>query len=133
MTADRFFPYAFDNRFLWIWGPLGARPNQDGVTLTGDGRFLATYGRFRVETPLSNISCAKKTGPYHWWRAIGVRLSLVDSGLTFGTTAAGGVCILFHEPVARLLFSGPGHAGLTVTVIDLDGLVMAVKPGNPSL
>ena len=125
---DRFFPYRFDYRYMWIWGPLGARPGHDGVTLTGDQRFVATFGRYRVDTPLSNIDCAQLTGPYRWWKAIGIRGSLVDSGLTFGTSTAGGVCVLFVEPIPRLVRIAPTHAGLTVTVADTVGLVEAVKP-----
>lgn len=125
---DRFFPYLFDYRYMWIWRTLGARPGRDGVTLTANGRFIATYGRYRVDTPLSNIDCAQFTGPYQWWKAIGIRASLVDSGLTFGTTAKGGVCVLFVEPIPRIIPPGPGHAGLTVTVVDTDGLMQAVKP-----
>lgn len=124
--ANRFFPYDFDARFAWIWGPLGARPKKDGVTLTDGGIFVATFGRFRVETPLSNIKGAKKTGPYRWWRGVGLRGSGVDSGITFGTTPRGGVCILFKERIPKVIPPAPRHAGLTVTVADRDGLVQAL-------
>lgn len=124
--ADRFFPYDFDERFIWIWGPLGARPKKDGVALTEDGKFVATFGRFRVETPLSNIKGANKTGPYRWWRAVGIRGSGVDSGITFGTTPRGGVCILFKERIPKVIPPAAQHAGLTVTVADRDGLVQAL-------
>jgi len=125
-VADRFFPYDFDQRFLWIWGPLGVRPKKDGVVVTDDGKFIATYGRFRVETPLSNIKDAKKTGPYRWWKAVGARGSAVDSGITFGTTPRGGVCILFTERIPHVVPPAARHAGLTVTVADRDGLVRAL-------
>lgn len=124
--AHRFFPYDFDQRFRWIWGPLGARPKKDGVTLTDKGTFIATFGRFRVETPLANIKDASITGPYRWWRAVGVRSSGVDSGITFGTTPRGGVCVLFKDRIPKVLPPGPLHAGLTVTVADRDGLVRAL-------
>ncbi len=124
--ADRFFPYDFDPRFLFIWAPLGARPKRDGVTLTDSGEFVATFGRLRVETPLSNIKDASKTGPYRWWRAVGIRSSGVDSGITFGTTPRGGVCVLFKERIPKVLPPAPAHSGLTVTVADCDGLVQAL-------
>ena len=124
---DRFFPYDFDERFFWIWGPLGARPKKDFVALTEDRELVATFGRFRVETPLSNIKNAHKTGPYRWWKAVGVRYSVVDSGITFGTTPRGGVCILFEERIPRVIPPAPMHAGLTVTVADCDGLVEALS------
>jgi len=124
--SDRFFPFDFDRRFRWIWYPMGARPRTDGVSITEDGRFVATFGKFRVDTPLSNIKAATKTGPYRWWRGVGLRGSGADSGITFGTTPRGGVCILFIEHIPRVLPPGPRHAGLTVTVADRDGLVQTL-------
>ena len=129
LVADRFFPYDFDQRFVWIWGPLGARPKKDGVTLTNAGDLVATFGRFRVETPLANVQDATKTGPYRWWRAVGIRASGADSGITFGTTPRGGVCILFKDPISGVVPPLPRHAGLTVTVADRDGLVNAFADG----
>ena len=126
-VAERFFPYDFDARFRWIWGPLGAKPGVDGVTLTENGQFIATFGRFRVETPLTNIESAKRTGPYRWWKALGLRSSAVDSGITFGTTSRGGVCVLFVEPIPTVIPPRSSHAGLTVTVRDRDGLVEALN------
>ena len=123
---DRFFPYDFDQRFVLIWAPFGARPKRDGVALTADGRLIATFGRYRVETPIANIKAAHKTGPYRWWKAVGIRGSRVDSGITFGTTTRGGVCILFKERIPKVIPPAPRHAGLTVTVADCDGLVRAV-------
>ncbi len=121
---DQFFPYRFDRRYTGIWWPLGARDN-DGVTLTDD-TFVATYGRKRVETPLSNITEAHITRNYQWWKAVGIRGSFADSGLTFGTATHGGVCVHFDERVNKVI--GPkNHAALTVTVDDLDGLAAAIN------
>jgi hypothetical protein len=50
-----FFAYAVDKRLAPFWLPFGLRPSKDGVTITDDGTFRATYGFFRVETPLTNI------------------------------------------------------------------------------
>lgn len=124
--ADRFFPYDFDTRYAWIWRPLGARPKVDGVTITSAGIFIATYGRFRVETPVSNIKEVQRTGPYKWWKGVGLRGSLADSGITFSTTPRGGVCVLFKNRIPAVLLTGRRHAGLTVTVADRDGLVEAL-------
>ena len=127
---SRFFPYDFDWRFQPIWRLFGVNPEVDGVTLTDDGRFGATFGRFRVDTPVTNIADATNTGPYHWWKSVGLRGSAVDSGITFGTTNRSGACILFKEPIAQVLPPREGHAGLTVTVADPDELVQAVKGTN---
>lgn len=124
---SEFFPYDFDYRFYGIWRPLGANPDVDGVTLTDDGRFVATYGRLRVDTPLANIDCVKNTGPYRWWKSVGVRASAVDSGITFGTTGRAGACVLFKDWIPQVLPPRTTHEGLTVTVADPDGLVEAIK------
>jgi hypothetical protein len=124
--AHRFFPYDFDLRFLLIWRAFGVKPDEDGVTITDEGRLVATYGRVRVDTSLANVKTATNTGPYRWWKAVGLRASAVDSGITFGTTPRSGVCLLFDEPIPQVVPPRPSHAGLTVTVADPDGLVRAV-------
>jgi hypothetical protein len=117
-----FFRYAVDARLAPFWLPYGLRPGKDGVTLTDDGRFRATYGLFpALETPVDNIDDAHVTRGYRWWTAGGARRSFVDDGLTFGTNRDAGVCVHFREPVRSLL--GPkGHSALTVTVADVEGL-----------
>jgi hypothetical protein len=75
-----------------------------------------------METPLSNIDEAHITRDYRWWTSAGVRLSMADQGITFGTNRSAGVCVHFRDPVPSLL-RRKGHTALTVTVADLDGLV----------
>lgn len=131
MATERFFPYRFDDRFKLMWWPLGARDGTDGVTLTGDGRFRATYGRFTVETPLANVAGGHVTQGYRWYTAIGVRLSFADDGLTFGTNRDAGVCVHFAEPVNRVV-GFRKHSALTVTVADCAGLVAAIGEAAPA-
>jgi hypothetical protein len=119
------FPYAVDMKFAPFWLPFGVRPSKDGVTLTDDGRFIATYGLIRIETPVDNIDGAHATSGYRWWTAIGARRSFVDDGLTFGTNRDAGVCVHFHEPV-RSILKPSGHSALTVTVADVEGLITAL-------
>ena len=115
------FRYAIDPKLA----PFGVRPSKDGVTLTDDGRLIATFGWLRVETPLTNIEDAHITTGYRWWTAAGARISFADDGLTFGTNATGGVCVHFHTKVSSVL-RRKGHSALTVTVANLDGLVAAI-------
>jgi hypothetical protein len=123
---SRAFPYDLDLRFAPVWAPLLLAPGRQGVSLTEEGRFVARFGLLRLDTPLDNIADAHVTGPYRWWTAVGPRLSLMDDGLTFGTTNHGGVCVHFREPVRRVI--GPrNHSALTVTVADRDGLVRALR------
>ncbi len=124
------FPYAFDKKLFAFWAPFGLRPSKDGVTLTDDGRFVATFGFVRVETPLGNVDGAHVTSGYRWWTAAGARLSFVDDGLTFGTNTDAGVCVHFHEKVGSVLRRS-GHSALTVTVADVDRLAAALG-GTPS-
>jgi len=120
------FTYATDLRLVPFWGPFCVRPGKDGVTLTDDDRFVATFGLLRVETPLANVTGAHVTTGYRWWTAAGVRRSLADDGLTFGTNAAAGVCVHFAEKVPSRV-SRAGHSALTVTVADPDALVAAIE------
>jgi hypothetical protein len=123
---ERVFPYAVDLKLAPFWAPFGVRPSKDGVKLTEDARFVATFGFLKVETPLDNIDDAHVTTGYRWWTAAGARLSFADDGLTFGTNVAGGVCVHFRERV-RSALRPSGHSALTVTVADLDGLTEALR------
>jgi hypothetical protein len=117
-----FFGFAVDKRLAPFWLPFGLRPGKDGVTISDAGIFLATFGFLKLETPLANIDEAHVTRNYRWWTAAGVRRSLADNGLTFGTNRTAGVCIHFREPVPSPL-RRKGHPALTVTVADVDRLV----------
>lgn len=121
------FRFRFDPLALPVLTALGVFPGNSSVTLTDDDRFVAKFGRWRVDTPLDNIDCVKVTGPYRRYRAIGLRGSRVDHGITFGTTGAGGVCVTFIEPVAKLIPGMKPHPGLTVTVADTEGLAAAIE------
>jgi hypothetical protein len=120
------FRYAIDLKLAPFWAAFGVRPWHDGVTLTEDGRFVATFGFLRVDTPRSNVDGAHVTTSYRWWTAAGARLSFADDGLTFGTNATAGVCVHFRDKVpSRLRRSG--HSALTVTVADTEGLAEALS------
>jgi hypothetical protein len=122
------FPYAIDKWYLPVLLPFGLKKT-DGVLLTDDGGLVATFGFFTIATPLTNITEAHITRNYRWLTAFGVRGSMADDGLSFGTNHSGGVCIHFAEKVPSRLRKS-GHSALTVTVRDLDGLVGALD-GEP--
>jgi hypothetical protein len=125
-----FFPYEVDYRFVAMWSPFGVRPRKDGVTVTDDRGFVATFGLLKVSTTLDNIDGAHITRDYRWWTAVGARMSFVDDGLTFGTNRKAGVCVHFRDKV-RSPLGRKGHSALTVTVGDLDGLVRALGDNAP--
>jgi hypothetical protein len=122
MTTAEFFAYAVDTRLAPFWVPFGLRPSKDGVTITDDTTFRATFGFLSMETPLTNIDEAHVTRNYGSWTAAGARRSWVDDGLTFGTNSRAGVCVHFRERVPSPL-RRKGHSALTVTVADVEGLV----------
>jgi hypothetical protein len=105
---------------------LGVRRGRSGVDVDDTG-FTVRFGPWRLRTPLSNIASAQLTGPYSAWKGLGVRLSLADRGLTFGTSTAPGVCIEFREPVPGIEPTGMlRHPGVTVTVERPHELVRAL-------
>jgi hypothetical protein len=127
--VTEFFPYAVDRRLALFWLPFGVRPSRDGVTITDEGMFRATFGFLKLETPLSNIAGAHVTRNYRWYTAAGARRSMVDDGLTFGTNRDAGVCVHFREPVPSPL-RRTGHSALTVTVDDVDGLANLLETAD---
>ena len=67
------FAYAIDKRYLPLLVPFGLRGSKDGVTLTDEGSLSATFGFFKIKTPLANVTDAHITRNYRWWTAFGVR------------------------------------------------------------
>lgn len=120
------FPFAFETRYSWLLRPFGVSADNSAVTVTDDELQVA-FGRFRVQTRLDNIAGIERSGGYRFWKAIGLRGSMVDSGITFGTTTEAGVCIKFIEKIPPVIpYPKSGHRGMTVTVADPDGLVAAL-------
>ncbi len=101
---------------------FGVRSGSATVRLDGD-RLAARFGFFRAETSLANIARWDITGPYRWWRAVGVRRTIGTHDLSFGGSAHGGVCLCFREPVRVGVFR---VTDLYLTVDDLEGLGAAL-------
>ena len=120
------FALRLDRPWRWLLRPLGVRPGRAQLEIGGDGRLTARWGRLAVETTLANVCGYRLTGPYHWWKAIGPRGSLADHGFTFGTSAAGGVCLCFRDWVPSGYVRGGRMEALTVTVEDVEGLGRAL-------
>ncbi len=77
---------------------------------------------------MSNIAGLEITEDYRWYKAIGIRGSLADHGITFGTNPDRGLCVKFVEPVDALVLRGIyKHPGMTLTVADVDGLAAALR------
>ncbi len=119
------FTFDFDPRFRFLLRPFGIRPDRAGVTVDDD-TLAVRFGRWGLRTPLANVAGTRITEGYRAVKAIGIRGSLVDHGITFGSNARRGVCVCFHEPVGGV-FPRLRHPGMTVTVGDAEGLVAALR------
>ena len=121
------FPFRFDPAYRRLARLFGVTPERAWVEL-GEAEFEARYGRWRVRTPLTNLAAAEVTGPYSLLKTAGpARLAITDRGLTFASNGERGVCITFHSPVPGIdPFHRIHHPELTVTVLDVDGLMSAL-------
>ena len=126
------FPFRFDPAYRRLARPFGVTPERAWVDVAEEG-LEARYGRWRVRTPLSNIASAEATGPYSFLKTAGpARLAITDRGLTFASNGDRGVCITFQSPVLGIDRSGRiRHPELTVTVLDVDGLIAALARHDP--
>lgn len=123
-------------RFTFRFAPAYRRPARlFGITPetawvdVGADTLRARFGRWRVTTPLANISSVAVTGPYAFLKTAGpARLAITDRGLTFATNGERGVLISFRSPVRGLDPLGVlRHPELTVTVADIDGLTERLR------
>jgi hypothetical protein len=129
-APTRHFEFRFDNLHRALGLPFGVTPGTTGVEIDrSDGRLVARFGPWTVDTPLDNIERAEVTQHYSPLKTIGpAHVSLADRGLTFASNDAEGVCIAFKKAVRGI---DPGglvrHPALTVTVADPAALVDALS------
>ena len=124
------FEFAFDAGSAgraWL-RTIRVRPENSWVEVA-DGTLTAKFGHWRIRTPVSNVAEAHVAGPYREIKAIGLRLSLSDHGLTFGTNAHRGVCIHFREPLRTITLVPFRHPNLTVTVERPEELARELRAG----
>jgi hypothetical protein len=126
------FPFRFDSAYRRLAWPFGVTPEQAWVDLSEEV-FEARYGPWRVRTPRSNIAAAEATGPYSFLKTAGpARLAITDRGLTFASNGDRGVCVTFDSPVTGIDRAGRiRHPELTVTVLDVNGLIAALARPDP--
>jgi hypothetical protein len=118
------FPFLFDPTYRRCARLFGVTPERAWVEL-GEEELDVRYGPWRVRTPVRNIAGAEVTGPYAFLKTAGpARLAITDRGLTFASNGDRGACLSFRSPVAGIDRRGLiRHPELTVTVLDVDGLV----------
>lgn len=122
------FAFRFDPLYRRLARLFGVTPERAWVDLSEHGLDVR-YGPWRVQTPMSNIAGAEATGPYAFLKTAGpARLAITDLGLTFASNGDRGACIAFHSAVPGIEpFGRVRHRELTVTVVDVDGLVDALR------
>jgi hypothetical protein len=128
MTNAERFTFRFADAYRRPAGLFGITPKTAWVDVGAD-TLRARFGRWRVTTPLANISSVAVTGPYAFLKTAGpARLAITDRGLTFATNGERGVLISFRSPVRGLDPLGLlRHPELTVTVADVDGLAKRLR------
>lgn len=107
---------------------FGVTPKRAWVAV-GVDELDAHFGPWRVSTPLANIAGVEVTGPYAFAKTAGpARLAITDRGLTFATNGERGLCLSFRSPVSGIDPLGLiRHPSLTVTVLDIEGLLSALS------
>jgi hypothetical protein len=123
----RRFPFRFDATYRRLARLFGVTPERAWVDV-GEEELEARFGPWRVRTLVSNVAGAEATGPYAFFKTAGpARLAVTDRGLTFASNGDRGACLSFSTPVAGIdPFGLIRHPELTVTVLDVDGLIEAL-------
>jgi hypothetical protein len=113
------FEFDFDYPLAAPLAAFGILPATSFVDVA-DGELVARFGPWSLRTPVSNIASTEVSGPYRWYTAVGVRMSIADRGITFGSNAKAGLCLQFDEPVKALIPGGhgPRNPNATLTVTD---------------
>ncbi len=117
------FPFRMDG--AWRLGvlPWGVTPDRAYVDLD-DVAVHAQFGPWRMDVPLANVRRWAIRGPYRWWRAIGVRMTVGFWDVSFASSAKDGVYLEFVAPER---WFGARHPALTVTVADPDAFARALQ------
>ena len=132
-VVDR-FPFLFAPSYARLARVFGVTPERAWVEIN-EGMLSARFGHWRVRTSLENVAGVEVTGPYAFLKTAGpARLSITDRGLTFATNGERGACISFRSPVTGIDCSGRvRHPELTVTVLDVDGLVARLRSATSAM
>lgn len=120
------FGFAIESKYAPLLLAFGVRKDAAWLRIDDD-RLEVKFGLFGLATPLENVTGYQLSGDYKAYRAIGIRTSLKDRGVTFGSTTKRGLCMTFAEAVTVKPGIGLDHPGMTVTVDDVDGLAAELE------
>jgi hypothetical protein len=79
-----------------LW-PFGVRAGHRQVTLSGD-RLEVRFGWFGATIEVADIERWDITGPYRWYRAIGVRHTVFSHDISFCGDASGAIRLWLRTP-----------------------------------
>ena len=120
------FGFAIDSMFAPFLLAFGVTKDSAWLRIEDD-ELEVHFGFFGLTTTLSNVTGYQLSGDYKAYRAIGVRSSLADRGITFGSSVKRGLCVTFAEAVPVKPGVGITHPGMTVTVEDIEGLAALLE------
>jgi hypothetical protein len=121
-TTRTWFAIRLDRGARPLLLAFGVRPRTAWLRIEPD-RIVSRFGFSRAEIPFADIERWSITGPYRWWRALGIRKAVTKPELTYGGSSHGGVGLHLRRPVriARIQVRD-----FYVTVDDLEGLAAAL-------
>lgn len=130
-TTEQDFAFAFEPRYRRPAALFGVTEQTSAIQVA-DGMLTVRFGRWRVQTPVSNIADVQLTGPYAFLKTVGpARLAITDRGLSFTTNSRQGVYLRFHEPITGgIPFGLVHHPNLTLTPVDCAGLIRALTAAS---
>jgi hypothetical protein len=133
-SLPRRFRFEFDPLLVPAAVVFGITPSR-AFALIDEHGLTIRFGRWVLQTPLSNVRSITPSGPYAWWKVAGPpRLSIADRGITFATTTRQGLCVMFHEPVTALLpVPVLRHPAATITLASPKAFTdtVASRTGHP--
>ena len=127
-TAPRRFGFAWARDHRLVSRLFGVTPERAWVDVDNEA-LDAHFGRWRVTTPLSNITAVELTGPYKFLKVAGPpRLGVTDLGITFATNSSRGVLLTFRQKVTGIEpFGALHHPELTITVAEVDAFAQLIR------
>ena len=132
MSAVEHFDFLFAPAYERPARLFGIRPETAWVEV-GEEQFEASFGPWRVRTPLSNIVDAAITGPYAFWKTAGpARLGDHRPRPDLRDDRQAGVLITFATAVSGIDSLGIiRHPELTVTVREAERLAALLGEQAP--
>lgn len=91
------FPYRIGARSRWLLLAWGVRAGHRQVDVD-DERLVSRFGWVSAEVPLADVERWDITGPYTWWRAIGIRHTIRSQDISFCGDASGAVRLWLRTP-----------------------------------